>query len=654
MQRASSPFMDRARENTTDQPATSRDIAEQSRQAQWTGDSFLREVFLGRLEPELLLARDAPVEPIFSPRFVDFYQRLERFMRVEVDPVAIDERGEYPRAVITGLAQLGAFGLKIPTRYGGQGFSHHEYVRVMQMLGSYDANVTALLSAHQSIGAPHPVEMFGSEELKQRYLPRCARGAISAFALTEPSVGSDPARLATLARPSADGSSFVIDGRKLWCTNGTLAELLIVVARNPESNRISCFVVETATPGVAIDHRCHFMGLRALANGVISFHGVRVPRANLVGSEGDGLRIALATLNTGRLTLPAATAGAAKQALALCRRWTRARTQWGKPIGEHEAIAHQLTDMASTTYAMESTAEVIGMLADRSDRDIRLEAAAAKEWNTVRGWHLTDSALQIRGGRGYETERSLAARGEPPLGIERMLRDSRINRIFEGSSEIMHLFIAREAVDRHLQLAGVLIDPKASIGQKLRALPGIIAFYAVWYPRQWITLDSWWRFRDVGPLGAHLRFAARACRRLARSIFHGMLRFGPKLEHKQLFLFRAVDVALDLFALMATVLRAQRAQPTDVGAVAVADRFATDVRGRIEQTLRDMWRNHDAERYAFAQRLHSEQLDWLERGILLPAYGATDLTPHSMESYLATRDHPKPPSAWGTRTSSVR
>ena len=491
----------------------SREVAERSREQAWKGGSFIRELFLGKLEPHLVFAPDDPIGDSREQRFVSFYERLRGYLASEVDPASIDEEGEYPKKVIDDLARLGAFGLKIPEAYGGLGFDHGQYVQVMQLLGSYDANLTALLSAHQSIGVPHPVEMFGTEQLKQKYLPRCARGSISAFALTEPAVGSDPARLGTIARPVDDGAAFELDGQKLWCTNGTLAEVIVVLARNPDTGRIDAFVVETDWEGVRIDRRCHFMGLRALANAVISFHGVRVPRENRIGSEGDGLRIALATLNTGRLTLPAATAGAAKVAVEICRKWSNARVQWGRRIGEHEAIAHRLSDMASTAYAMESLARCVGSLADRSDRDLRLEAAAAKEWNTTRGWAITDSALQIRGGRGFETERSLAQRGEPPIGVERMMRDSRINQIFEGSSEIMHLFIAREAVDKHLEVAGRLVDPQVGVWKKLEALPRVLLFYAVWYPRLWLPFGGWFRFRTYGAHGRTLRYAARASRR---------------------------------------------------------------------------------------------------------------------------------------------
>jgi hypothetical protein len=456
----------------------SRRVAEQARAEIWEGRGFLRDLFLGRLSLELI--HPFPITGKERPEFTRFVDDMRAFLREHVDPVAIDQSGEYPPTVLAGLRRLGAFGMKIPCEYGGLGFTVSEYCRAMELVGSYDGNIAAVLSAHQSIGVPQPLKLFGTAEQKAKYLPRCAAGAISAFALTEPGVGSDPASLATTALRHDD--HFVLNGEKLWCTNGTLAELLVVMARDPQSHRISAFIVETGWEGVTVEYRCRFMGLRALANGVITFRGVRVPRENLIGREGQGLKIALATLNTGRLTLPAVCAGAAKRCLEICRGWAAARVQWGVPIWKHEVIGNRIADMAATAFAMDSVATLAAELADRGGYDIRLEAAAAKEWNTVRAWELADQTLQIRGGRGYETEPSLAGRGEAAIGVERMLRDLRINLIFEGSSEIMHLFMAREAVDKHLEIAGALIDPRRSAAEKRATLPRVAAFYARWGP----------------------------------------------------------------------------------------------------------------------------------------------------------------------------
>jgi alkylation response protein AidB-like acyl-CoA dehydrogenase len=623
----------------TTEETKSRQIAEQARERTWARDSFLRDLFMGAFRLDLL--HPFPVEEPARPEFCSFYDQLEDFLRDEVDPVEIDATGEYPAHVLRGLAELGAFGMKIPEPYGGLGLTHPEYVRVMELCGSYDANITALLSAHQAIGVPQPVRLFGTEEQRRRFLPRCARGAISAFALTEPAVGSDPARLATIARPSADGSHFVLDGEKLWCTNGTLAELLVVMARDPVTDRINAFVVETSWPGVTIEHRCHFMGLRALANAVVSFDGVRVPRENLIGPEGGGLKIALVTLNTGRLSLPAATAGLAKTLLETARKWSAARVQWGVPIGKHEAVAHKVADLAATSFAMESVARLVGELADRDGYDIRLEAAAAKEWNTVAAWRLVDETLQIRGGRGFETERSLAARGEPPIPVERFLRDCRINMIFEGSSEIMHLFMAREAVDRHLRLAGALIDPRAPLRARLRALARSAAFYAWWYPSRWFGWGRWPRYREFGPLARHVRFAERACRALSRAIFHGMLAYRAGLERKQAFLFRAVDVAMEIFVLTATVCRAHQlrlaAAPGADTAVELADAFARGAQRRVRRSLRAMWRNDDARLYALGRGVLAGRYTWLEDGGIGVPHDEAELVPPTVTEILAAR-----------------
>lgn len=595
-----------------------RQVAESSRQKRWRKPSFMRELFLGKFRFDLIHPFPLPSEE--RPEFTAFYEEFKEFLATRVDSFEIDESGEYPEEIVDSLRQMGAFGMKIPSQYGGLGFSQVEYAKVMRLLGSVDGNLSALLSAHQSIGVPQPIKLFGSKYLKEEYLPRCAAGEISAFALTESQVGSDPARLATSAERTDDGEAYILNGQKLWCTNGTLAKLLVVMARHPDSGKISAFVVETDWEGVEVLHRCHFMGLKALANAVINFKNVRVPSSNLIGEEGRGLKIALTTLNDGRLSIPNASVGTAKQCLNICRRWAAERVQWGLPIGKHEAIAQMIADMAATTFAMESIASLASEMSHRGELDIRLEAAAAKEWNTTRGWEIVDNTMQIRGGRGYENERSLAARGETAVGVERMMRDFRINLIFEGSSEIMHLFMAREAVDKHLEIAGDLVRPKKSAVNKLAALPRVASFYAGWYPGRWLRWSDWPRYSGFGRLASHLRFVDSRCSKLGREIFHSMLAHGPKLERKQAVLFRIVDIGTELFAMAASVSRAHTMKQTGHSeanrAVELADRFCHSSRRQIEDLFRDIWKNDDVPNYRLAQDVLAGHHAWLEGGIL--------------------------------------
>ena len=597
-----------------------RDVAEAARESEWSGPSFVRDLFLGRFRLDLIHPHPGP-DPAEEARAAPFLEKLRAFLE-RIDSDMIDRTGDIPEEYVEELRQMGAFGIKVPTEYGGLGLHYSSYVKAMEMVTSKDGSLTALLSASQSIGLPQPLALFGTDEQKQRFFPRIAKGAITAFALTETDAGSDPANMSTAATPDPDGRHWTINGEKLWCTNGTRADLFVVMARTPDKivngkprKQITAFIVDAETPGIEVVHRCRFMGLKAIENGVIRFTNVKVPSENILWGEGRGLKLALVTLNTGRLTLPASAAGGAKSLLQASRTWAAERVQWGQPIGKHEAIAQKIGHMAANTFAMESVAQLAVKLAERGGYDIRLEAAMAKMYNTEHGWRIVDDALQIRGGRGYETSDSLRARGEKPFPIERAMRDFRINLIFEGSSEIMRLFIAREAVDHHFKLAFDIVKPGASLGERLRALVKSTPFYATWYPSRWIGTPK--TYGEFGKLAKHLRYAERAARKLGRTVFHAMVRFGPKLERRQMVLFRAVDIGAELFAMAAACSRAQMmAKSGNREAVALADLFCREARVRIDQHFRRFFGKHDDATYRVAQQVLRGDHAWLEAGII--------------------------------------
>jgi hypothetical protein len=598
----------------------SRQVAEDARQDKWEAPSFLKEVFAGNFNLDVLTS--VPTAKPETPDFVAFYGEMKHFLETEVDSDLIDREGQYPPKVVQRLKEMGAFGMKIPKEYGGLGFHQVEYGKIMELIGTQDANVLALLSAHQSIGVPNPLLTFGTKEQKQKYLPRIAKGAVSAFALTEDNVGSDPANLATFLTRTSEGD-YILNGDKLWCTNGTIAELFVVMARHDDTKKISAVIVEKEWPGVEVVTRCHFMGLRALENGIIRFTNVKIPKEAMILGEGKGLKLALVTLNTGRLSIPSGIRGGARRLTQIVRAWGSRRYQWGQVVGKHEAIGHMIADIAATSFAIDGMSTLCDRMADDGHRDIRLEAAMAKMWSTEEGWKMVDNTLQIRGGRGFETADSLKARGDIGIPIERMMRDFRINLIFEGSSEIMRLFIAREALDMHLSKAWDMVNPKSTLGQKLSALPKVMAFYAWWYPSRWNGLFTGFKYGEYGDLGRHLRTAERLTRKLSRALFHQMMKYQARLEKKQTTVFRGVEIGSDIFAMVSTVLHAEAMRkagsPHAGEAAKLADLFCRNTERRIRAKFAGFSSNDDDFKTKISRDILEGKQKWFESGMTYSA-----------------------------------
>ena len=602
------------------------EVTEAARQTEWHYPSVVADLFMGRVRTDIIFPypEQNPQDRQIGDTFI---AELSAFLKSSVDPDEIDRTGEIPATVIEGLARLGCFGMKIPKAYGGLEMSQTNYNRVIALLGSFCGSTTVWLSAHQSIGAPQPLMLFGTEQQKRQFLPRLAAGTISAFALTEPEVGSDPANMMTTATPIEDGQYYLLSGEKLWCTNGPVAEVVIVMARTPsvtiggkERKQITAFIVERSMPGFEVVHRCDFMGLKGIQNGVLRFHNVRIPKSHILWGLGLGLKLALTTLNAGRIAIPAASVGTAKRCLQIIRPWAQQRQQWGKPIGRHQAIAVQIAEIAATTFAMDAMVWLVSSLVDRKTIDIRLEAAMAKLFCSEACWRIVDATVQIRGGRGYETAPSLRARGEPPEPVERMMRDARINRIIEGTSEIMRLFIAREALDAHLRILASLLKQRQSLAHRLQTTWGAGLHYAVWYPQQWCS----WKgislaHRLPEPLAGHMQFVEQTSHKLARTLFHSALRYQMRLADQQQLLARLVDVGSYLFVMMAACSKAQAMlsqNASDSSPEQLADVFCRLARRQIAQAWKGMAHNDDRQSYQLTQNFLDGKMTWLETGIL--------------------------------------
>jgi alkylation response protein AidB-like acyl-CoA dehydrogenase len=553
----------------------------------------------------------------------DFLGQLNEVLEKHVDADAIDREGEIPDKVFEELAKIGAFAIKIPTEYGGRGLSQTNYSRAAMKLGEVCGNITALVSAHQSIGVPQPLLLYGTEEQKKKHLPRFGKGEISAFALTEETVGSDPAQMTVYAELSEDKTHYVLNGEKLWCTNGVKASVIIVMARTPDveikgkmRKSISAFILDMDTPGVEVVTRCHFMGLRALYNGVVRFTDVKIPVENLVAGEGKGLKVALSTLNTGRLTLPAACVGLMRSCLKISREWGSTREQWGCVIGKHQAIADKIAKIAAKSFATESIVLFTSSLVDGKKADIRVESAMCKMWGTEEAWKVADETMQLRGGRGYETADSLRNRGSEPIPVERYLRDCRINMIFEGSSEIMRLLLAREALDPHLKAAGAVLDSRLPLTVRLKAAIGAGLHYAVWYPKQWLPTFNSGPSGLNGSLRKYLRYVSRTSKKLSRKLFHSMARYGPGLDKQQMLLGRLTEIGTELFVISACALRIDSMIKDNPEKKAeyleLMDVVFSEAKIKIKKNFSGMSNNNDKKNYSFAKKILGGTFKFLE------------------------------------------
>jgi alkylation response protein AidB-like acyl-CoA dehydrogenase len=617
-------------------------IAETARdRASYTG--FLAGLFESDIRWKLFTSVGIPQ---MSSVAVDFLERFKTAL-LPLDPERVDSEGELPEPVLKEFAQLGAFGIKIPRQYGGLEFTQSEYQKVATLCGSFDASLTVLLSAAQSIGVPEPLRLFGTDEQKAKYLPRLAQGEISGFALTERNVGCDISKVETYAvRVWEHGKTvgYRLTGEKFFITNSAkrdgefLSSMLVVIARivdRPEElndpqaqKRYGAFIVETQWPGCSVT-RLRFEGVRAIYNGIPTFHDVYIPTVNRLGGEEDGLRIALATLTVGRLTLPAACLGGLKQCLSLMRWWGQSRVQWNKPIGEHNLIGEKLCRVAAYTLALDAVMAFCGAWANKKG-DLRLESAAAKIIGSEWYWEAVNDLFQVRGGRGFMTAEAQRKSGEQALPVMRMLRDARINLVWEGTSEILRIWMAREALSPYIDRGLAFL--RGTWADRLAAP----LYYAHMSLRSCLPSFHPRRTPFGNEYGRWVRFIEASARGLTRSTLMATLRHQQRLHNKQLLLQHLVNDSLLLFPMAAIVWFADQPEMrTKPGIRELVDYFCQDMADRLcpPSSLAGRIRRHkkDSVVYRLAKLIMSGEYAWLEEGII-PALRNDGAAPHMNSS----------------------
>lgn len=605
-----------------------------------TGHSFMAGLFTGRPDFTLLLPPEESPEQ--KAAWARYRVRLETFLTTHVDPDEIERTAKIPDSVLNGLFALGAFGMKIPTEYGGLGFSYTNYGRALMLMASWSNIVALTVAVPQSIGIAMPLLLFGSEDQKRTYLPLVAREAVSAFALTEAITGSDAANIQTEAVLDASGSAFTVNGEKLWCTNGSIARYLTLIARVParraqqdgrtvwvpvaegrgaEERVHTAFVLDMKTPGVRVRQRCQFEGCRGIENAYLTLTDVRIPAGNVIGEVGRGLKYALTILNVGRaISIPAICLGMAKQAWQPTLDRANTRYTFRKPLSERQTQRMRLGHMATNLFAMEALASSVWRMADRHTYDVRIEAAIAKIFCSEHTIQFLKQAQIIFGGMGYETADSKRVRGEPPFGIEQLVRDAEMYRIGEGATDILRPFVAREGLSPHVDRTQRYVSGGASRSARLVELLKLGRFYLPWYLSLWrcrpLPAMTEFRHPKAAPL---LGYVERAGRRLARAIFWAMVRHGEQLRDDQGRQARIETVGEDLLTIATLALEALALARTqaDEHVWDLVDHFVAEAKPRIDRAIDELrGRNTDHVPSAIGRQAVDGDYAWLSRGII--------------------------------------
>jgi len=611
------------------------------------GMSFMTDLFLGHPQFSWLVpSPEAPEEQRIGEAYCE---KVSSFLQDHVNPEEIERNAKIPDAVLAGLFDLGAFSMKIPKEYGGLGFSYKNYGRVLTLIAGWSNVLSLTVAVPQSIGIAMPILLFGNEEQKRTYLPRIVRNEISAFALTEPLTGSDAANVRTEAVLDTDGKTFLLNGEKLWCTNGPIAGFLTLIARVPAKKEYhqgkiqwrptpkgegadravhTAFIVDMHSPGITIEQRCQFEGCRGIENGYMTFRNVHIPADHVIGDIGKGLRYALTILNIGRaISIPAICLGMAKQAWQPTLDRANSRVTFQKPLGERHTQQKRIGLMAADLFAMEALSNLVWHLADQNTYDIRIEAAIAKIACSEKTIQFLRDAQIIFGGLGYETAASKGFRGEPAFGIEQLVRDVEMYRIGEGATDILRPFVAREALNPHLERAKAYLDERLTPEEHTREMLALFRQYLPHFWEQWKRKPLPERSEFEHPrVRRILMYAERASRRLARAILSVLALHQERLRDDQGRQNRIETVGEDILIMAATALHAVAQERTQhiPGVWDLVDEVFREARKRIDRAIPEIIHNEDMQVIHVGKRALQNHYPWLTKGVI----------PRSLKDYL--------------------
>lgn len=544
----------------------------------FTGPSFLAQILDG--EPDFQAILDVPLAQSQEEKEIgDHYcSVIEKFFRTYVDAPQIERDAKIPDSVLEKLLDLGAFGMKLPKEYGGWGLSNTNYARVMMRMASW-CNVLALtVSVPQGIGVGMPILYFGTEEQKKKFLPMFAKKYITAFALTEPLTGSDASNVQTRAVLNDEGTHFIVNGEKLWCTNGPIARYITLIALVPsrslkrngktvlepvrqnekaEKMAHTAFILDTQTHGVTMRQRCEFQGCRGIENAYFTFENVLIPRENVIGAIGQGLKIALTILGNARNTsITSKVLGMAKQAWQPTLDRANERVTFGKAIGEHQTQTMRIGRMATMLFEMEAMCWLAWRMMDTKKFDIRIEAAVTKAFCAETTIKFLKESMVLFGGIGYETADSKHTRGEAAFPIEQLLRDSEMYRIGEGATDILRSYAAREGFDPHIKRAEKFLN--ATGRKKMREFLKLSLWYTRYYIQLWARKKT--PFSDADEnlryVASRINFVEKKSRALARAVFWAMATRREAMRDDQGKHNRIAEILQSLFSITATTLYA--------------------------------------------------------------------------------------------------